>query len=500
MVLTAPAAAMMPALASVTTSEHERAPVVDVLRAFGAGGTIPFSTPGHKLGVGLDRDLHDLLGSRFCASDVWLNTADHDRAVRQAEDLAAQTWGAERSFFLVNGSSSGNQAFLLASVGPGDEVIVARDLHQSLLAAFILTGARPVYVAPRLHPSLHIGLGVTVTDVAAILDAHPAAKLLVLTSPTYWGVASNLREIVAAAHARGVAIYVDEAWGPHFGFHPLLPPSAMGSGADGAVTSPHKLLTGLSQAALLHVRGPRVAPSRVASAVKLMQTTSPLMPILASLDTCRRQMALHGEELLERTIRLAEGARSKLCRLPGIDVLDAARLGLPQDQFDPTRLVIDVQGRGLSGYTAERLLRDRFGIAPEMSDTAGIVCLVTVGDTPETIQRLVQAVAALPRRPRPVAISVCPRVAGEAIAPGEQALTPREAYFAPTRAVPLTRAAGEIAAEAIIPYPPGIPVLTPGEVISDVKLDCLRAGLAGGMHLRGAADPALRTVRVVSDI
>ena len=483
----------------VVAAAQHHTPMLDAIRGFGAAGTVPFSTPGHKLGAGLDRELHDLLGSRFCASDVWLNTADYDGAVRRAEDLAAEVWGAERSFFLVNGSSSGNLAFLLSTVAPGDEVIVGRDLHQSLLAAFILTGARPVYVAPRLHPSLQIGLGLSVADVAATLDAHPAARLLIVTSPTYWGVASDLGGIVAAAHARGVAVYVDEAWGPHFGFHPGLPSSAMASGADGAVTSPHKLLTGLSQAALLHVRGGWVDPARVAGAVKLMQTTSPLLPILASLDACRRQMALHGEGMLERTIGLAEAARSALGRLPGIDVLDAERLGLAPELYDPTRLVIDVRGRGLSGYAAERQLRERCGIAPEMSDGAGIVCLVTVGDTASTVQRLVRAVAALDGGADPLATAKCPRVAGTAIAPGEQALTPREAYFAATRAVPLARAAGEIASEAVIPYPPGIPVLTPGEVISEVKLDCLREGLAGGMHVRGAADATLATVRVVDE-
>jgi arginine/lysine/ornithine decarboxylase len=482
---------------SITAAVQHRAPIIDSLQAYTSSRTVPFSTPGHKHGSGLDRDLHRLLGSQFCAADVWLNTADHDRAVRLAEELAARTWGAERSFFLVNGSSSGNQAFLLANVAPGDEVIVGRDLHQSMLAALILTGARPIYVAPRLHPALHVGVGVTAEDVNATLNAHPSAKLLAITSPTYWGVASNLPEIVAAAHAREVAVYVDEAWGPHFGFHPSLPRSAMSCGADGAVTSPHKLLTGLSQAALLNVRGPRVDAARVAGAVKLTQTTSPLMPVLASLDACRRQMALEGTVLLERAIDLAEKARRDLCRLPGIDVLDASSLGLPPDQYDPTRLVIDVKGRGLTGYMAERLLREEFGIAPEMSDRAGIVCLVTVGDTLETIQQLVWAMASLPRRPPPSGTTTCPRVAGEAIAPGEQALTPREAYFALSRAVPLAMAVGEVAAEAVIPYPPGIPVLTPGEVISATKVDCLREGLAAGMHVRGAADPTLQTLRVV---
>jgi lysine decarboxylase len=329
------------------------------------------------------------------------------------------------------------------------------------------------------------------------MDAHPAAKLVVVTSPTYWGIAANLREIVAAAHARGVAVYVDEAWGPHFGFHPSLPPSAMNCGADGAVTSPHKLLTGLSQAALLNVRGPWVDSARVTSAVKLTQTTSPLMPILASLDACRRQLALRGPELLQRTIHLAERARRDLRRLAGIDVFDASSLGLPPEQYDPTRLVIDVQGRGLTGYTVEHVLRKEFHIAPDMSDRAGIVCLVTVGDTSETIERLVRAIALLPHRSGLQTAATCPRVAGDAIAPGEQALTPREAYFASSHAAPLALAVGEVAAEAVIPYPPGIPVLTPGEIISDAKVDCLREGIAAGMHVRGAADSTLQTVRVV---
>jgi arginine decarboxylase len=170
---------------SITTSTQLRTPVVDALQDYGTKGTVPFSTPGHKLGAAIDRDLHDLLGNQFFAADVWLNTADHDHTLHLAEGLASQTWGADRSYFLVNGSSSGNQAFLLAMVAPGDEVIVGRDLHQSLLMGLILTGARPIYVAPRLHPSLHLGLGLATADVVAVLDAHPAAKLLVLTSPTY---------------------------------------------------------------------------------------------------------------------------------------------------------------------------------------------------------------------------------------------------------------------------------------------------------------------------
>ncbi len=489
----------MPATRVHLTTMHQRTPIIEALRSYAAAESVSFSTPGHKGGAGLDAQVRELLGSRFAGADVWLNTADHDRTRRLAEDLAAQTWGAERSFFLVNGSSSGNQALLLATLAPGDEVIVGRDLHQSLLAALIQTGAKPVYVAPRLHPELNVGLGIAVEDVVAHLEAHPAAKLVLITTPSYWGVASDVAGIVAAAHARGVAVYVDEAWGPHLGFHPGLPTSAMHAGADGAVTSPHKLLSGLSQAALLNVRGPRFDLARVANAVKLLQTTSPLMPILASLDACRQQMALRGRELMERTIHLAEWARAALRRQPGITVLDAAQLGLPRALYDPTRLVIDVSGLGITGYAAERFLRERRGIAPEMSEIAGIVCLVTMGDTRESLRRLVAAVGSLRTQVTQDAVAARrQRVAGEAIAPGEQVLTPREAYFAPSRPVPLAQAAGMVAAEAVIPYPPGIPVLLPGEIISAVKLECLREGLAAGMHLRGVTDASLRTLRVVA--
>jgi arginine/lysine/ornithine decarboxylase len=480
------------------TTMHQRTPIIEALRDYAAAESVSFSTPGHKGGTGLDAQVRELLGSHFAGADVWLNTADHDRTRRMAEDLAAETWGAERSFFLVNGSSSGNQALLLATLSPGDEVIVGRDLHQSLLAALIQAGARPVYVAPRLHPELNVGLGIAVEDVVAQLEAHPAARMVLITTPSYWGVASDVAGIVAAAHARGVAVYVDEAWGPHLGFHPGLPSSAMHAGADGAVTSPHKLLSGLSQAALLNVRGPRIDIARVANAVKLLQTTSPLMPILASLDGCRQQMALRGRELMERTIGLAEWARAALRRLPGVAVLDAIHLGLPRALYDPTRLVIDVSGLGITGYAAERFLREQRGLAPEMSDTAGIVCLVTMGDSRESLRRLVAAIDSLRTQVTRDAVAArCPRVAGEAIAPGEQVLTPREAYFSPSRAVPMAQAAGAVAAEAVIPYPPGIPVLLPGEVISAIKLECLREGLAVGMYLRGVADASLRTLRVV---
>jgi arginine/lysine/ornithine decarboxylase len=477
-----------------------RTPVLEVIRAYQQASTIAFSTPGHKLGAGVSDELHALLGADFFQADIWLNTAEHDAAVRAAEALAADVWGADRTFFLVNGSSGGNHAFLLATLNPGDQVIVGRDVHASILTALVLTGARPVYVAPRLHEEFDLGLGPDPADIAAALTAHPAAKLVLLTSPTYWGVAADVAAVAAVARAHGVPLFVDEAWGPHLPFHHALPPAALASGADAVVTSPHKLLSGLSQAALLHANERAVDIPRLATVVRMMQTTSPLVPILASLDACRRQMAVAGAGLLDRAITLAADATRRLQQVPGLDVLDAARLGLPPWRHDPTRLVVDVHGLGITGFEAERMLRHQFGIAPEMSDLLGVVCLVTIGDTVESIDRLVHAFTGVATLRRAERLPAGPgsRAIGEIIAPGPQALSPRDAFFARQRATPLAESVGEVCGELVVPYPPGIPVLAPGELVTAGKVEYVRQVVARGGHVRGVADPSSATLRIVA--
>lgn len=484
--------------------DHHRAPLVEALRRFKQGDFAPFSTPGHKRGVGADPELVELVGlDAFCA-DIPLSGAADDLHLRndvlgQAEALGAAAWGAERSFYLLNGSSAGNHAYLLAALRPGDEVVVARDIHKSLLVAIILTGAIPVYVAPRLHPDLAVGLGIDPTAVGEALDRHPRAKLVALVSPSYCGVASDLAGIAREAHRRGVPVYVDEAWGPHIGFHPDLPASAMASGVDGAVASTHKVLGSLTQAAVLNVQGNLVSRARVATAVGMVNTTSPAVTILASIDACRRQMALHGERLLSRTMALAQDARTRLRELPGVGVLGADDLGLPPDRYDPTKLLIDVHGLGMTGFEVEDVLRHRFGVTPEMSDLVSIICLITVGDTQESIDRLLAAFSWLSDNRRTVSAGgAALRSSGDAIAPGAQAMSPRDAFFAPTRTVALDEAVGQVSAELVIPYPPGIPVLAPGDVIEGGKVAYLRQGAAAGMYISGPADPSLRTIQIVA--
>jgi arginine/lysine/ornithine decarboxylase len=468
----------------------------------------PFSTPGHKQGLGMDPQLRTLFGEGALLSDIPVSGGADDLhftwgTLRQAEDLGADAWGAERTFYLVNGSSTGNHAYLLASLRPGDEIVVARDIHKSLLVALIHTGAKPVYVSPRLHPTLDVGLGIDPADVAATLDAHPNAKLVALVSPSYCGVSSDLKAIAAVAHARGIPVYVDEAWGPHFHFHPDLPMSAMASGVDGAVASTHKVLGAITQSAILNIQGSLVDPRRVENAVGMAQTTSPAAYILASIDACRRQMMLHGRQLLDRTITLADEARRRLQQIPGVDVLDGERLGV--GTYDLTKLVVDVHGLGMTGFQVEEALRRRFRIVPEMSDLTGIMCLITIGDTRESINRLVHAFETFSKEHRGhlngnghLSVSSVIRSSGAAIAPGVQAMSPRDAYYAPSRAVSLREVIGEISAELVIPYPPGIPVLAPGDVISAEKVEYLTYCASHGGYISGASDSTLATMRIVS--
>jgi lysine decarboxylase len=485
--------------------DHTRAPFIEGIAAYREQTMTSFATPGHKLGRGMDPALIALYGVDAFASDIPVSGGadgihfDLD-TWRLAEELGADAWNADRTFYLVNGSSTGNLAFLTAQIRPGDKVIVARDVHKSLMVALIQSGARPVYLAPELHPTLDIGLGIEAHQIEETLRKHPDAKMVILVSPSYCGVSSDLAAIAEVAHARNVPVYVDEAWGPHFHFHPALPLSAMDSGVDGAVASTHKVLGAFTQSAVLHIKGPRVNPGRIAATVGMAQTTSPAAFILATIDGCRRQMVLHGRTLLEIAIELAEDARYRLQRIPGISVLDADSLGVPA--YDLTKLVIDVHGLGLTGFQVENELRYRYRINPESSDLTSIICLITIGDTQESVERLVTAFESLsrsqngskPHHPAPVI-----RSSGAVIAPGIQAMSPRDAFFSRQRALPLDQSAGEISAELVIPYPPGIPVLAPGDVITVEKLAYLKLGAETGMYISGAADPKLRTIQVVDE-
>lgn len=482
--------------------DQRAAPFLEGLRATIEANASPFSTPGHKRGVGAPADLSSMLHDALVADMPHAGGVDTTHVslglLAQAEDLAAAAYGGDFARFLVNGSTTGNLAMLLAICREGEPVIVSRMLHKSLLAGLIFSGASPVYVEPVIDPERNLPLDVSAADVEAALDRWPTARAVVLVSPSYVGVSSDLARIAQACHQASVPLLVDEAWGPHFHFHPELPPSAMQSSADVAVSSTHKMLSALTQGSLIVARSAQVDLSRLGVAVNMVQTTSPSALIFASLDASRRQMALEGHRLLTRVLELAYQVRHDLGEIEGLAVIAPQVQHVPGiPAFDPARIIVDVNLLGLTGYEAEEYLRREHGVYVEMSDLLSVMLLITIGDTPASVSRLLEAFRGLVALRRSKRHEVRARSSGAVLFGGEQVMTPREAYFSATTSVPLREAVGRICAESITPYPPGIPVLVPGERIGASVLDYLRMGIGEGMYVSGPADTSFETIRVV---
>lgn len=449
-----------------------------------AGELLPMSVPGHK-------QRQDLVGS-VVAGDVpfyggidTIKNADHLRV--DGERRAADLWGADWCRFSVAGSTHGNQALALAIGQPGQEVIINRTLHRSLLLGLVLAGLRPVWVRPQIDPASGLPAGVAVTTVADALAAHPDACGVFLGDPTYVGTISDLPAHAEVAHAAGVPLIVDAAWAAHFGFHPGLPPHAIAAGADAMVTSAHKALPAYTQGALVLARTERLAAARLDRAFEATHTTSPTGSIMASIDAARALLAAHGEWLCGRLIRAVAAARDRLREVPGLAVLDGPGV-------EPTKLVVLLAGTGAHGNKVEADLIAA-GMPVEMADRDTIIPIPTVADDEEQVaaftEVLIDAIERHRSTPRRVASAASWTVEPEPV------LAPREAFFASNETVPATAAIGRVSAELIAPYPPGVPVLAPGELITADAVTALREVAADGGRIAYAADPSLRTFQVV---
>jgi len=487
--------------------DQAEAPLVEALRAYRERRTAAFHTPGHKLGVGAPPDLVEALGARLLSADMGIangldDTQESGGLLHAAEALAAAAWGADRAFFVPNGSSGGLQSLVLAAAGPGEKLIVPRNAHKSLLAGLILSGAWPVFVEPTVDETWQIPVNVPLERFAAAIAAHPDARAVFVTSPSYNGFCADVAGLAAVAHEAGLSLVVDQAWGAHLPFSPALPADAMAAGADAAVTSVHKLLSGLSQASIVLARGERLDGDRLRTMVTMLRTTSPLVPIYLSIDAARRQMVAHGEALWGEALRLADATRDRLAAIPGIAVLRAEAARQPGSvDFDPVRITLSAAAAGLSGYELERRLRAGQAVAVEAADPRNVVVNVTFGDTPASIDRLVAACAAVVAEAAAAAdtASAGRHPASEA-APcyGRQLSSPREAFFAAAEALPLAACVGRVSAEMVVPYPPGIPVLGPGEEVTAETAAYLVRAARRGVLIHGPRDTSLATLRVVA--
>ncbi|HIE64377.1 MAG TPA: aminotransferase class I/II-fold pyridoxal phosphate-dependent enzyme [Nitrospiria bacterium] len=486
--------------------EQFKTPLFDAMVALAESRKVSFHTPGHKSGKGISTRFRKFVGPNIFSIDLTsldeVDSLQKPRGViKESQELAARAYGADRSFFLLNGTSGGNHAMMLASCHPNDQVLIARNAHKSVLAGLIFSGARPVFFSPAVDKDLKLTLNVTAADTRAAIDANPAAMALILTTPNYYGITADLEAIIPYAHKKGLTVLVDEAHGPHLSFHPRLPISAMQAGADLSVQSTHKIIGGMTQASMLHAQGGRMDMAALASAIRFIQSTSPSYILMASLDLARMQMATEGEKLLEKTIQLAEEARSRINRIPGLFCFDRNALKkkqpLEKGDFDVTKLTISVQDLGLSGYRASRILNNNYHIQVEMADPLNILVIVSIGDRQDDLNRLVDALREMSKKYHGTRLPK--RLSAEVGLPPfgkPTGITPREAYFKDHEPLPLEQARGAVCAEIVTVYPPGIPLLIPGEIITTEVIDYIRQMDQLGATIDGL-DPTGNSLSVI---
>ena len=493
--------------------DQTKTPYFSALLEYVDSGVQPFHTPGHMQGNGSPNAFREFVGDNILAIDLTPMPGIDDllqptESIKEAQELAAEAYGADHTFFLINGSTSGNQCMMMTAVNPGEKIAVPRNSHKSMLGGLVMSGAHPIYMQPAVDQEMHMDNSVTPETVLKTLEEHPDVKAVYIVSPTYYGVAANLEAIVRICHDRDKLLLVDEAWGPHFKFHPALPLSATEVGADMCINSTHKMLSAFSQCAMLHQIGDRVRLDRLKAVLKMFLSTSPNLPMVASLDCARMQMATEGPALLSQTIDLANDVRRRLNNIEGIYCFGEELQGREGVyDLDPTKVTVRVAGLGYTGYEASALLRKRYNIQVELADLFNIVALFTIGTTQDAADRFVFAFEEMARDDRPLDMYAPSGVLEQRIKrksytlpiPPPMRMLPRAAFLADTEFVAFKDSAGRICAETISPYPPGIPVISPGEEITNELIDYIRLEIRAGVRIQGPYDDELKKIRVVKE-
>lgn len=482
---------------------QEQTPILSALKEWVDKSHAPFYTPGHKRGMGMNQVLKDAWGGTVFGWDLpELPGLDNLQApggiIQTAQELAAEVFGARQTWFLVNGSTVGVIAAILATCGEGEKIILPRNIHSSAIAGIIHAGAIPIFIAPEYDPQLDLAHSITPAAVKFALEQHPDARAVIVVYPTYYGVCGDLAAIASIVHSYSIPLLVDEAHGAHFGFHSDLPPAALAAGADLTVQSTHKLLGSLTQSAMLHLNSDRINPDRITQALRLLQSTSPSYLLLASLDAARQQMALNGSELIDRAIELSHIARTKIAQIDRLSVFEIDNPTSGCKYLDPTRLTVSVTGLNLTGFAADEILSDRLGVVAELPSMQHLTFIISLGNTHNDIDQLIGAFVELASNYAEKKYLELPSINPPNMILTETKITPRQAYHLPHIDRSIDDAVGKISAESICPYPPGIPVLIPGEIITIEALDYLRQVLDLGGEIVGCSDPNLEEIKVVN--
>lgn len=478
---------------------QNKTPLFDAVKAYHERNVTPFDVPGHKHGVGL-KELKEYLGHKVFEIDVNSmkpldNISNPISVIKEAQELMAEAYLSDHSYFLVNGTTSGVQAMIMSVCRPGDKIILPRNAHKSAVNGLILSGAIPIYIQPETNDDLGIAMGVTLESVEMAIAKNSDAKAILLINPTYYGATSDIKKIIKLAHRHGIAVLLDEAHGAHLNFHSDLPISGMEVGGDMSAVSLHKTGGSLSQSSVLLLNEGLVDKNTVRTTLNLMQTTSASYLLMTSLDIARKMLATEGEKVLSKTLKLARYAREEINKIKGLYAFGKELIGDPGVyNFDETKLGINVSGLGMSGFRAYDLLRDEYNIQMELGDAYNILGILSVGDTVESIQALVDALKDISSRYR----GDNNRFQKKKILENPEVIvSPRNAFYARKKFVRLEEAEGEISGESIMAYPPGIPIVTPGERISSEMIEYIRFLKNQMSMLTDMEDPTLEYVKVL---
>ena len=477
--------------------DQNQAPIYEALVKLRKKRIVPFDVPGHKRGRG-NPELVELLGEKCVGIDVNsmkpLDNLGHPISIiRDAEELAADAFGASHAFLMIGGTTSSVQTMILSTCKAGDKIILPRNVHKSAINALVLCGAIPIYIEMSVDPKIGIALGLENERVGQAIKNHPDAKAILINNPTYYGICSDLKGLTEMAHEAGMMVLVDEAHGAHLHFTDKLPISAMDAGADMAAVSMHKSGGSLTQSSLLLI-GEQMNPEYVRQIINLTQSTSASYLLMASLDISRRNLALRGKESFEKVIELSEYARREINAIGGYYAYSKELIdGVSVCDFDVTKLSVYTQGIGLTGIEIYDLLRDEYDIQIEFGDIGNILAYISIGDRIQDIERLVGALADIKRLYSRDGKDL---IAGEYIQP-ELVLSPQEAFYSERKSLTLDESVGQVCGEFVMCYPPGIPILAPGERITREIVDYIQFAKERGCSLQGTEDPEVNHINVI---
>jgi arginine/lysine/ornithine decarboxylase len=477
-----------------------KTPLLTKLKQLANKPHAPFYAPGHKRGQGINDNLKGLMGELVFKADLpELPELDNlfapENVIQESQNLASDAFGADKTWFLINGSTCGIIASILATCRSGDKIILPRNIHQSAIFGLIISGAIPIFINPEYNRVFDLSYGLTPQAIKKALAQHPDTKAVMVVYPTYHGVCGDLKAIAAVTHQYNIPLLVDEAHGAHFHFHPDLPPSALECGADLTVQSTHKVLGAMTQASMLHLQGSRIDADSLDKALQLVQSSSPSYLLLASLDAARQQMAIEGHKLLTQTLNLSKQAREKISQIEDLLVFSFHKSTPAFSNLDLTRLTVNVTPLGLTGYEADEILDQYLGVTAELPSLTGLTFVISIGNTQADIDQLVTGFKKLrqyQKTPQKTKITLDPFQDYPVTY-----ISPREAFLGKNDALFLEESIGNICAEIICPYPPGIPILMPGEIITLEALEYLKEVTHFGAIISGCSDSTLKTIKVV---